>query len=275
LHGQASICLAQAALDEADELAHRARELADDIGSPELVAGSRAFMALLALIHGEMAQAGQLLPTSDVGADALALWGVAPTLIRAKIVLAEPTDPLLQAALAQLQSLLHLAETANNTRQVIATLVMHSLVLQALERPKAGLEYLRRAIELAEPRGFRRVFLDEGPVLIPLLQELARRGVAPAFISHLLAAIPKPGDARRAEPKPELRSTNLELVEALTYRELDVLELLAQRLSNKEIAEKLVISPATARTHLSNIYQKLQVGGRRQAVLRAREIGIL
>jgi LuxR family maltose regulon positive regulatory protein len=170
---------------------------------------------------------------------------------------------------------LDLAESANNTRQVIATLVLQSLVLQALERPRAGQGYLRRAIELAESRDFRRVFLDEGVPLVPMLKELARKGVAPNFISHLLAEMPEPEGARPLQPKAELRPTNLELIEALTYRELDVLELLALRLSNQEIAEKLVISAATARTHLANIYQKLQVGSRRQAVLRARELGIL
>jgi LuxR family maltose regulon positive regulatory protein len=275
LLGQAAVYLAQAALDEADELGDRASELADDLASPELVADSHAFMALLALAHGEATQADQRLPASNVGTDALALWGVAPTLIRAKILLAQPTDPLLQEASALLQSLLHRAESVNNTRQVIATLVLQSLVLQALERPRAGVEQLRRAIELAEPRDFKRVFLDEGPMLVSMLQELARRGVAPAFISHLLMMIPEPEETRPVQPKAEACPEINRLVEALTYRELDVLELLEQRMSNQEIADKLVISTATVRTHLANIYQKLQVGSRRQAVLKTRELGIL
>jgi LuxR family maltose regulon positive regulatory protein len=230
---------------------------------------------MLALTQEEVVQASQLVPASDIGKDALALGDVIPTLIRAKILLAAPTDPILHEAAALLQTFLHHMEATNNVRQVIAALVLQSLVMQALERPRAGLEQLRRAIELAEPRGFKRVFLDEGPRLIPMLQEVARRGMAPTFICQILAAMPEPIDGRPAQPKAAPRAEIVELVEALTYREVDVLELLAQRLSNQEIADKLVISPATVRTHLANIYQKLQVGGRRQAVLRAKEIGVL
>lgn len=275
LHGQATICIANEALDEADELTHMARELADDVASPELITDSRAFLARLALLHGEVAQAEKLLPTVDSHTNAVALLEFPSSLVRARILMAEATETSHHQALTLLESLIQHAESVHDTRLLIAALVLQSLVLQTMERPRAGAESLRRAIELAEPRDFRRLFLDEGPVIVPLLQELARKGIAQGYIGQLLSAIREPGEVQPIKPAPPVHPGSQGLIEALTYRELDVLELLAQRLSNQEIADKLVISPATARTHLANIYQKLHVGSRRQAVLRARELAII
>lgn len=88
-----------------------------------------------------------------------------------------------------------------------------------------------------------------------------------AFREAERADVPEAADRLSRPPQP--------LVELLTNRELDILELLAQRLSNKEIAEKLFISTTTVKGHLQNIYQKLEVGKRREAVEKAKKVGIL
>ena len=126
-----------------------------------------------------------------------------------------------------------------------------------------------------------------------LLKRLSKQDVSGDYIDRILAAYP---DMASISPRTDLRSTSDDqgvesetaapipdkkskiqdsLVEALTFRELEVLELLAQRLQNKEIADKLSISPATVKTHLQNIYQKLDAGNRRQAVETAKALGIL
>ena len=152
------------------------------------------------------------------------------------------------------------------------------LALQAMrydtlgERPVA-LEKLAKALDLAEPGGFIRLFVDLGPQMADLLKQLLnKKNVAVDYIKQILAAFSE--DGRSLSPSPSHPSPQ-PLVDPLTHRELDILELLAQRLQNKEIAEKLFISDQTVKGHLKNIYQKLNVRNRRQAVEKARKIGIL
>ena len=113
-----------------------------------------------------------------------------------------------------------------------------------------------------------RVFVDLGPKMAALLHQLAAQRAAPGFIARLLDAFPA---ARSPEPAPRQAG----LIEPLSERELEVLALLAQRLSNKEIARELSISPMTVKRHTVNIYQKLLVSGRREAVAKAVALGIL
>ncbi len=138
-------------------------------------------------------------------------------------------------------------------------------------------------MKLAQPGGFVRTFVDLGPDMANLLYQLAERGVEPEYLGLVLpafkeATMPDPTkvkgpvspSVRRSEPVPALP-----MVEPLTRRELEVLKLLSQDLSNKEIARALVISPLTVKRHASNIYAKLGVSGRVKAVARARALGIL
>jgi LuxR family maltose regulon positive regulatory protein len=135
----------------------------------------------------------------------------------------------------------------------------------------AAQQTLEQAVRLAQPGGFIRVFVDLGPTMAELLERLARRGIAMDYIRQILDAFPT-GSA----PSPLLRSTaQPALVEPLTNRELEVMALLAQRLSDKEIAQRLIISERTAKRHTANIYQKLGVNNRREAVTTAIALGIL
>jgi LuxR family maltose regulon positive regulatory protein len=113
--------------------------------------------------------------------------------------------------------------------------------------------------------------VELGAPIEPLLRQLAERGVEPAYIGELLAAL-QPQVTNR-QPGPTAASAVL--VEPLSAREMEVLLLLNRRLSNKEIAARLVISPLTVKRHLTNILQKLGVDSRWDAVERARELGLL
>ena len=113
-----------------------------------------------------------------------------------------------------------------------------------------------------------------------LLKQLVKQNVAVNYIGGILAAFKEDEDRAMQDESDHLSAqssslSNQPLVERLTNRELEILDLLAQRFQNKEIAEKLFISPETVKKHLNNIYGKLSVSNRRQAVEQARDLGIL
>lgn len=157
----------------------------------------------------------------------------------------------------------------------------HSTLIQALllaARPEASAArrdaaaYLQHALALAEPEGYVRVFLDEGPALAALLQQVG----PPPWLAHVLLP---PEEARGAAttPSPERRGGQggEVLIEPLSERELEVLRLLAEGLTYAEIADRLVVSLNTARFHVKEIYGKLGVNRRAQAVARAQELGLM
>jgi LuxR family maltose regulon positive regulatory protein len=123
-----------------------------------------------------------------------------------------------------------------------------------------------------------RTFVDEGPAMASLLYEAAVRGIAPEYAHRLLAAF---GDAPKHEGQSMMDQTSASVirpspvVEPLSEREVEVLALIAQGLSNREIADRLILAPSTVKVHTRNIYGKLDVHSRIQAVTRARELGML
>lgn len=129
---------------------------------------------------------------------------------------------------------------------------------------------LERALSLAASQDYVRPFLDAGPGLAELLTTAAVRGVKPQFVGRLLSLF-----GRTAPTQPDGAPTTPVLLDALTERELDVLRLLPTHLSSTEIAERLTVSPNTVRTHIKNIYSKLDVHSRDAAVCRAQALGLL
>jgi LuxR family maltose regulon positive regulatory protein len=143
--------------------------------------------------------------------------------------------------------------------------------------PDQALESLEWALHLAEPEGYVRLFLDEGEAMAKLLHQAARRGIAPAYTQELLAAFGTTADAGLSTGigVPSIVHRPSSLIEPLTPRELEVLQLLAEGLTNPEIARQLFISLPTVKSHARNIYGKLGVHGRREAAKCARQLGIL
>jgi LuxR family maltose regulon positive regulatory protein len=139
---------------------------------------------------------------------------------------------------------------------------------------EAAMESLTNALRLAEPGGFMRVFLDHGVRIIGLLEQARRRIDEPkllAYIERILGAY-----SRKAEKSPEvLRPQVKEIVEPLSERELEVLQLLPSSLSSTEMAAELSISVNTLRTHLKSIYGKLDAHSRYEAIARSKELGLL
>ncbi|WP_433165410.1 LuxR C-terminal-related transcriptional regulator [Kribbella sp. CA-247076] len=153
-----------------------------------------------------------------------------------------------------LERLLHEAETGGRMGTVIEILVLQALARR--DDVPSALVPLERALALAAPEGYARIFVDEGPAMESLLKAAAKRGIAQSYISRLTGF-----ESRGADP--------------LSERELEVLRLLGSELGGPDIARELTVSLNTLRTHTKNIYLKLGVNNRRAAVRRAGELGLL
>ncbi len=185
----------------------------------------------------------------------------------ARLLLAQHTKTrdgaALQSAIGLLQRLLKAAEEGGRSGTMIEILVLQALAAAAVPDALVPLE---RALTLAEPQGYVRIFVDEGPPMALLLRAAAKEGIARGYVRRLLAAL------SNAETD---RPIDQGLIEPLSERELDVLRLLATDLNGPEIARSLVVSLNTVRTHTKNIYTKLDVNDRRAAVRRAGELDLL
>jgi LuxR family maltose regulon positive regulatory protein len=122
---------------------------------------------------------------------------------------------------------------------------------------------------MAGPQGYICRFVNEGPLMATLLQAAIKANIAVPYATRLLASFDQP-----AQAKPESVATQ-SLIDPLSDRELEILQLVADGLKNKEIAEQLVISLNTVLYHTKNIYGKLGVNKRTLAVAKARELGLL
>jgi LuxR family maltose regulon positive regulatory protein len=169
------------------------------------------------------------------------------------------------------------AEAGRRFGRLIEVNLLRALALQKQNYGRvtpAALEYLLVALDLAEPEEYVLLFLEESPAVIPLLAAVVQHPAAPArlkgYAQRLLDAFPR-------DTKPAaLRPTDVgELVEPLTSRELEDLQLIAAGDSNRTIADKLVVTVSAVKKHTSNIFDKLDVGSRTQAIVRARQLGLL
>ncbi len=185
----------------------------------------------------------------------------------ARLRIVESAEQSYNAPLAEavglLKRLRHFASDSDWTSKLLETQILLALAYAKQGEKDSSLYALREALMLAEPEGFVRIFLDEGPVMINLLRQAAVRRDLGAYANEILLSL---------EPMPD---RSMPLLEPLSDRELEVLSLIAAGLSNSEIGEKLFVTTGTVKVHASNIYSKLGVSGRIQAVAWARELDLL
>lgn len=191
-------------------------------------------------------------------------------IILARVLVAQgravPGAPHLADAQQLLNRLLEKAEPASWLGKVLEILLLQALAFQAQGQIEEALRKLERALLLAKPEGFTRIFLDEGQPMARLLYQAAAHGIAPGYTGQLLAAFP-------TEDPVEIRS--VEMVDPLSQREMEVLMLIASGASNAEIAQELYITVGTTKNHVKNIYSKLNVHSRAQAIVRSRKLGLI
>jgi LuxR family maltose regulon positive regulatory protein len=223
---------------------------------PEIAAAQ----VLVLLRQGNLAAAAHLVQTHDL------------PISQARVLLAQ-RDP--SAALALLSPLRRQMEAKGWADERLKVMVLQAVALHLRGEKDQAAQVLGDALALAEPGGFIRLFVDEGMPMAQLLSEAAAQGMMPNYIGKLLAVFK--AEAQTSEDKSELplAAPAQPLIEPLSQRELEVLQLIAQGLSNREIGERLFLALDTVKGHNRRIFDKLQVQRRTEAIARARELGLL
>jgi LuxR family transcriptional regulator, maltose regulon positive regulatory protein len=270
--------LAQGKQEEAEAALSRIAEAAHEGSSAHSIALISAWRARFHLAVGDVDAAARWANDQGLSIEALPadladlpyLEMTSMTLARLSIAQGQA-----RAALPLLKHLLSIAEKTHRTISVLELLLLHSLAYEAIGQRAQALAFLQQAIERAEPAGYVRLFLDEGTPLLTLLMDLRESSPRQqAYLQLLLAAsaareMVRPEDDGNPAQRPQ------PLVDPLSARELEVLHLIAAGASNEEIAQQLVIAISTVKRHVSNIFGKLAVSNRIQAVTRAQTIGLL
>ena len=280
----AGLALAYQAMQQTDkafETLERLFEYIDSLDDSSFLVSAHSCRARVSLIKGEAPFASGLPNINTTsGGETVLIFLEIPGITQCRVFLAEGSDAGLREADKKLQEYLRLSQTQHNTFQKITIMVLQAVTFEKQGRTDDALAVLEEAVDLARPGGWIRPFVESGPTMEGLLKRLTEKNIAVDYIRQLLTALRE----YQLGVKPEELGTQVELrpsfgiqplVEPLTNRELEILELLAQRLRNKEIAAKLFISEKTIKKHLNNIYRKLNVTSRRQALEKAVVLGIL
>src|SRR5215211_688179 len=255
------------------EMARQAERVARDSGADLQIAIASSWMTRLLLARGDLAEAvaveQERAANADDAADAAR---VVDRLTSARLLHAQGWH---REALPLLEKLGEMAKAAGRTGGLIEILALQALALWAGSKKERAVSILAGALALAEPEGYVRTFVDEGAPIAELLSEvlegLQRGRLNPPIPAHylrkLLAALERDDAGDRL---PAIR-----LPEPPSGRELEVLQLVAAGKSNRQIATELFVSVGTVKTHLNNLYRKLNARSRTQAVARGRELDLI
>lgn len=254
---------------EAREVTKEAIAFLLETGNTTQLPLALVLQAELALMQGNLPAASQWAAKLDPVPPLIPVpYFFSPHLTLVKVWLAQNTISSRSKADELLNQLEEYLAGINNTRFLIETLALRALLEKANGDKSGALKALERALRLAQPGEFIRLFVDLGTPMAQLLSYLRGDKSLEAYIKRIRSAFPESQGAILHQSRGDLPAP-------LTSRELQILELLRYRLSNKEIASQLVISPGTVKGHTIKIYQKLGVKSRRQAVEKAIALGIL
>jgi LuxR family maltose regulon positive regulatory protein len=287
-------------LDAAEQYGEQSVQLARQLEDSDKVVTCEVFLARLVLARGNAAGAVAILTKASQSVRQHDFLRQVPEVAAAQVLtslhqgdlptaahLAETHEiPISQArvhlaqgdtskALAALEPWRRQVEAKGWEDERLKVMVLQAVALHAHGKKDVALRLLGDALAFALPGGFVRIFVDEGTPMARLLSEAAAQGIMPDYIGKLLAVLEseeqKSEDESHLPPALPAQS----LVEPLSHREVEVLRLIAQGFSNREISERLFLALSTVKGHNRIIFSKLMVGRRTEAVARARELGLL
>jgi LuxR family maltose regulon positive regulatory protein len=246
----ARVLLARGDPDAATTLLEEARLWVREHDNVRDRADVMAAVAALDLFRGDVDAAARLADEFEL------------PMVRARVLLARGDAPTAVAVLSRFRSQVEGSRWPDDR---LRALVLQAVASRAAGSPSDARTLIGQALDAAVPQGYVRLFVDEGVPMAELLREVTGRRHATAL--HLLGAFPTADHSTRTAAGG--------LVEALSARELEVLGLIAEGLSNQQIAQRLFLSPLTVKVHLRNVYAKLGAGSRTQAVAIGRGLGLL
>jgi len=232
---------------------------------------AEAHKAKIELSRGDIGYAEKIVQTNDSLMDEIFQFQREFEYItRSRLLIAQKKFDEAKVVINQIYK--HAQEVGKKLTE-LKCLILFSMLFYKEGDVDQALEHLYKAFAIAEPEGFIRIFIDEGPPMAKLLYAALSRGIMPDYVQRLLAAFPveKPEQMHRTQ----LQSHESDWIEPLSDREIEVLRLVAEGLSRQEIAAKLVLSLNTVKTHARNIYSKLGVHSQLQAVRKAQGLGLL
>ncbi|MEN8691601.1 MAG: LuxR C-terminal-related transcriptional regulator, partial [Desulfobacterales bacterium] len=270
----------------------RAADMLEDLhalvyadSDPSLTILADACQTRLAIMQGQAQSITDFIQQDPAPGENMVWWLEIPAVTHCRALIAHGSNDSLKKAESRLHELLRLNQANHNTCHTIQVLTLLSLVCVKRDSMDDALTFIQRAVALSAAGRWIQPYLEAGQPVADLLVRLRGQKKASEFVDDILAAFDdaepdaSPGFAEQPSiadaPAARHPVSSQPLIEPLTNRELDVLELLAERLQNKEIADKLFVTTETVKGHLKNIYQKLGVGNRRMAVEEARRLKII
>ena len=258
--------------DRGHEAIQTARRLAGDY-SLGVSRDLDAHEARLWLAEGDMvAAAGWAKANASIAVDDLSFRDMFPLLVLVRILIAQGE---LKDANRLITRLLAISEKAGAGRYVLELILLRALVRQARGESQKALSHMKQALTLAEPEGYIRSFIEHGPMMENLLLGCISQGIAVAYAGKLLDAFQAEVRDRAGLPEAGWGMSDIQQLDPLSDRELEVLRLLTTSLTQREIAEQLFISLHTLRSHVKSIYSKLDVHSRMAAVRRSQDLDLL
>ena len=257
--------------EEAKQIVSTVMDFAYDMHSDLLLAAAHAVRADLALRLGHLAEAGQWAAQISGFYPVPYAYPFIPAVEAATILLEMNTPSARQQARGLLNAMMEYFTRTGYTSVRLQVLALQALLAWQEGDERSALPLLEESVRMAETGRFLRLYPDLGTGLKPLLQRLYQQGVSPTYVSEILTVFGEPARSHADSWSPVAVAPRV----LLTYREQEVLQLLVERRSDKQIAEVLVVSIETVRSHIYHLATKLGVHGRRAIAQAAQDLNLL